>query len=132
MCHLRCCLKQDIEYSFTKQRYSYYYDYRTGNPIDPKDGSHLEVLSEPEQEDEDLPDDDLPFDDLPQPEEAVAEPVAEPEDVAEPVMEPEVEPEPSVEPEPEDDKDDDSAISEDDFNEIIKMLNMNKNGQKRN
>ncbi len=36
-----------------------------------------------------------------------------------------------VEPEPEDDKDDDSAISEDDFNEIIKMLNMNKNGQKR-
>ena len=37
-----------------------------------------------------------------------------------------------VEPEPEDDKDDDSAISEDDFNEIIKMLNMNKNGQKRN
>ncbi len=36
-----------------------------------------------------------------------------------------------VEPEPEDEKDDDSAISEDDFNEIIKMLNMNKNGQKR-
>ena len=35
-----------------------------------------------------------------------------------------------VEPE-EDEKDDDSAISEDDFNEIIKMLNMNKNGQKR-
>ncbi len=61
----------------------------------------VEVLPEPEQEDEDLPDDDLPFDDLPQPEEAVAEPVAEPEDVAEPVMEPEVEPEPSVEPEPE-------------------------------
>ena len=61
----------------------------------------VEVLPEPEQEDEDLPDDDLPFDDLPQPEEAVAEPVAEPEDVAEPVMEPEVEPEPPVESEPE-------------------------------
>ena len=61
----------------------------------------VEVLPEPEQEDEDLPDDDLPFDDLPQPEEAVAEPVAEPEDVAEPVMESEVEPEPAVEPEPE-------------------------------
>lgn len=61
----------------------------------------VEVLPEPEQDDEDLPDDDLPFDDLPQPEEAVAEPVAEPEDVAEPVMEPEVEPEPPVESEPE-------------------------------
>jgi len=36
-----------------------------------------------------------------------------------------------VEPEPEEEKDDDAAISEDDFNEIIKMLNMNKNGQKR-
>ncbi len=35
-----------------------------------------------------------------------------------------------VEPE-EEEKDDDSPISEDDFNEIIKMLNMNKNGQKR-
>ncbi len=38
--------------------------------------------------------------------------------------------EPVVEEE-EDKKDDDSPISEDDFNEIIKMLNMNKNGQKR-
>ena len=37
-----------------------------------------------------------------------------------------------VEPEPEEeDKDEDSPISEDDFNEIIKMLNMNKNGQKK-
>ncbi|MBQ9718913.1 MAG: cell division protein FtsZ [Clostridia bacterium] len=36
--------------------------------------------------------------------------------------------EPVVEEE-EDKKDDDSPISEDDFNEIIKMLNMNKNGQ---
>ena len=34
--------------------------------------------------------------------------------------------------EEEEEKDDDSPISEDDFNEIIKMLNMNKNGQKRN
>jgi cell division protein FtsZ len=32
----------------------------------------------------------------------------------------------------EEEKDDDAPISEDDFNEIIKMLNMNKNGQKRN
>ena len=38
--------------------------------------------------------------------------------------------EPVVEEE-EDKKDEDSPISEDDFNEIIKMLNMNKNGQKR-
>ncbi len=38
-----------------------------------------------------------------------------------------------VEPvvEEEEDEKDDSPISEDDFNEIIKMLNMNKNGQKR-
>ncbi len=34
--------------------------------------------------------------------------------------------------EEEEEKDDDAPISEDDFNEIIKMLNMNKNGQKRN
>ena len=65
------------------------------------DDMMTEVLPEPEPEVDDLPDDDLPFDDLPEPEEAVAEPVAEPEDVAEPVMEPEVEPEPPVESEPE-------------------------------
>ena len=65
------------------------------------DDMMTEVLPEPEPEVDDLPDDDLPFDDLPEPEEAVAEPVAEPKDVAEPVMEPEVEPEPPVESEPE-------------------------------
>jgi hypothetical protein len=71
-------------------------------PIDLNiDDMMTEVLPEPEPEVDDLPDDDLPFDDLPEPQEVVAEPVAEPEDVAEPVMEPEVEPEPPVESEPE-------------------------------
>ena len=70
------------------------------------DDMMTEVLPEPEPEVDDLPDDDLPFDDLPEPEEAVAEPVAEPEVEpeppveSEPEVEPVMEPEPVVEPEP--------------------------------
>ena len=45
-------------------------------------------------------------------------PVAAPKKPVQPVVE-------------EEEKEEDSPISEDDFNEIIKMLNMNKNGQKR-